>query len=293
MSVLVVGSANMDVAFTCDRFPMPGETILGGAFAQHPGGKGANQAAAIACLGGDVTLLSAVGRDPFGDALLANLTRLGVNTSSMLVRDDVETGCAMILVDGHADNMIVVAPGANATLAPSDVQFVLSHKAFDIALVQLEIPMDCVAELVSSMRTILNPAPAQQIPAHVLQGLFAITPNQSEAEFLTGVRPVDEASCGMVARELLDAGVEHVVITLGAMGCYWNGHLIHGFEVGAVDTTGAGDAFNGALAWALSSGFEWPEALRWANATAALSTTRRGAQNAMPSREEVLELVAP
>ncbi|HMS56353.1 MAG TPA: ribokinase [Fimbriimonadaceae bacterium] len=293
MSILVVGSANMDLVLRTVKFPEPGETVLGRDFSTHPGGKGANQAVAIGRLGGEVYFVGSVGNDAFGSALLESLRLCGVNTDAV-GRSPLPTGCAMIMVNDQAQNMIAVAPGANEGIRLEVVREVGSRHT-GIVLVQLEVPLAIVEEASRLGRVIVNPAPACTLPSAVLENLFAITPNEAETAALTGISPVDEASCQMAGDFLHDSGVKNVVMTLGERGCWYSGpegaFHVPGFIVESVDTTAAGDAFNGALALALDEGHTWKEALRFANAVGALSTTRHGAQESMPTRQEATALV--
>lgn len=284
MSVLVVGSANMDLVFRTARMPQPGETLLGGQFATHPGGKGANQAVAIGRLGGAVRFVGRVGRDGFGESLRHSLVEAGVSVEHLRV-SEAPTGTAGIFVDDAGQNMIVVAPGANGEVTPEDV-FAAMQTPADVVLAQLEIPLAAVAAAASAERFILNPAPACPLPDGVLARCFALTPNESELAALTGGADLS-AGCA----RLLDLGVENVIVTLGERGSYWasraGGRSFAAPVIQPVDTTAAGDAFNGALAMFLAEGRELANAIPLANCVGALATTRAGAQGSMPSREEV------
>jgi len=287
----VVGSANVDFVFPCEEFPHPGQTVLGGAFAQHAGGKGANQAACIGRLGGSVRLIAKVGSDPSGEALIQTLVSSGVDTESVLRSATSTTGAAAILVGASGENMIVVAPGANAELRADEVRNALSTHPHALILAQLEVPLACVEAAAEMGELILNPAPARELPHTLYSKLLAITPNESEAHALTGILPGDEASCARVARFFLERGTKNVVITLGSKGSWWtNGErsfFADACRVAAIDTTAAGDAFNGALAWSIAQGRDWPEAIGFANRVAALSTTREGAIRSMPHADDL------
>jgi ribokinase len=282
-SVVVVGSVNMDLVFRSERLPKPGETLLGHGFTTHPGGKGANQAVAIARLGGVVEFVGAVGDDAFGVALRAGLVAAGVGVGALRTVEAESSGTAGILVDDAGMNSIVVAPGANGRVSAEQVRE--ACQGADVVLAQLEIPLEAVAAI-DVPKFILNPAPARPLPDDLLARCFALTPNETEAGILTGITPTDDASALASGRRLLEKGVENVIITLGARGCYWvsarGGRHFPPLAVQAVDTTAAGDAFNGALAWFVASGWEFEKAITWANAVGALSTTRRGAQESMP-----------
>ncbi len=301
--IVVVGSANMDLVVPVDRFPRTGETILGGDLGLFPGGKGANQACAAARLGGAVSLIAQIGPDPFGTALTGSLRAAGVDTDHVgqAVRP---TGCASIYVLPGGENVIVVSPGANATLDPAAVVARLdSIPRAGFVLFQLETPIETVeAALIAARRrgavTILDPAPARELPERVLRSIDYLTPNQSEAAILLKrpswvIDSFDEAEAA--ASGLLQLGVSTVVMKLGALGCLVAGpgvmRRIAGHHVPAVDTTAAGDAFNGAFAVALAEGKPAIEAAEFANAAAALSVTRHGAQASLPSREETLNLL--
>lgn len=296
-NILVVGSTNTDMVILADHFPVPGETILGGKFLMNPGGKGANQAVAAARLGGKVAFITKVGEDVFGQQAFQNLEEEGIDTSGIAIDPSEPSGVAQITVDKHAENCIVVAPGANMTLSQSDVDRVIPLiENADIVLAQLEIPFDTVAYVLrraSEMgkRTLLNPAPARPLPDDLYPYLYLITPNETETEILTGIKVSDRGSAREAAEMLISKGVKVVIITLGANGAYlFDGDQeieISAPKVKAVDTTAAGDTFNGALAVALSKGEALHDAVQFANRAAALSVTKMGAQSSIPSWKEL------
>lgn len=279
----------MDLVFRCDQFPREGETRLGGSFETHPGGKGANQAVAAGRLGGSVRFAGCVGRDSFGDALLASLQDAGVDTAPTR-RVDKPSGTACILVNEIGINEIVVASGANLDVTPGQVRTAMASRP-RIVLCQLEIPMLAVEAASEADRFVLNPAPAASIPDSVAGRCFLITPNEGELAGLTGISITDEKSLDRAGRALLDRGVENVVVTLGERGSYWissaGGKHFEAPRVEAVDTTAAGDAFNGALAVFLDEGLDLGQAIPLANRVGAISATRRGAQPSMPTRREL------
>ncbi len=300
MSVVVFGSINMDLVVQVPHLPAAGETLLGYSFVTVPGGKGANQAVACARLGSPIRMVGRVGSDAFGVALLDSLTSAGVDTTG-ITQGHAASGVAVIAVDAAGENNIVVVPGANSTLDESDLrQLDAALTDARVLLLQLEVPLQRVVEAAHVARrhgavVVLDPAPAQPLPAELYPLVDVLTPNQSEAGALVGMDVYDENGAAEAARRLLRQGVSRVVIKLGERGAYWadgesSGHL-PAFRVSAVDTVAAGDAFNGALAVALASGQPWLEALRWAGAAGALATTKRGAQEAMPTRDEVLKLL--
>lgn len=286
--VVVVGSINMDLVTLASRFAGPGETILGDRFVTVPGGKGANQAVAAARLGAEVVLVGALGHDAFGDQLLDGLTREGVNTTQVVRVDDVGSGTASITVAG-GENQIVVVPGANAHVTPTQVERAQGAIArADAVLVQMEIPLDAIEATLRlghhlGVPVILNPAPAQKLPASLLKQARYLTPNQHELAILLGADDAQDF------RDLMRRSPAPVVLTRGAEGAWYRdgGEPVHqpGFAVEAVDTTGAGDTFNAALAVYLNDGL--PVAVRKACAAAALSVTRLGAQGGMPTRAEL------
>lgn len=294
--VIVIGSSNTDMVVRSERLPRPGETVLGGGFVMAGGGKGANQAVAVARMGHKVIFAAALGRDIFGDDAVRQYGRYGIDTS-YIVRKDTPSGVALIMVDSAAQNSISVALGANSELSVGDVMPALEQiEAGDIVLLQLEIPMDTVAATVAvaaakGARVVLNPAPAAMVSEEALSKLYLITPNQTEAEILTGIAVNDEASARLAAEALRRSGVSKVVITMGSQGALLDdgGHfeMIEARKVAAVDTTAAGDVYNGALCAALAEGLSLVEALRFATKASAISVTRMGAQPSIPSREEV------
>lgn len=294
--IVVIGSSNTDMVVQSEHLPRPGESVLGGDFMMAGGGKGANQAIAVARMGHNVVFSAAVGRDMFGDAAVAGYQLFGVDTS-YIVRKDTPSGIALIMVDGAGQNSISVALGANNCLTAEDVMPALeSVSAGDIVLLQLEIPMStvdaCVAVAAAKgAKVVLNPAPAAVVSEQTLSKLYLITPNQTEAQTLTGIEVVDEASATAAAKALTAKGVERVVITMGSQGSllYEDGvsEIIPAHKVSAVDTTAAGDVYNGALCAAIAEGMSLGDALRFATKAAAISVTRAGAQPSVPSREEV------
>ncbi|MCW5941219.1 MAG: ribokinase [Fimbriimonadaceae bacterium] len=290
--VVVVGSANMDLVARVPRFPEPGETIHGREFATYPGGKGANQAVAVGKLGGRVAFVGKVGRDAFGDALEASLNSAGVDTD-LLARSDAPTGTAIILVDDRAENQIVVIGGANATLTPTEAERCVRSLDARVALFQLETPLETVAAGLAEakrrgMTTILNPAPAVLLPAEILASVDILTPNRTEAGALAGL---SDAEPEALIAALLDLGVGAVAMTRGKDGCVFGTRdrtiAIPSVDVRAVDTTAAGDAFNGALALFLAEGRPVEQAIAGANRVGALAATKPGAQTSMPTRAEL------
>lgn len=295
--ILVVGSSNTDMVIKAAHLPRPGETILGGTFFMNPGGKGANQAVAIARLGGPVTFICKTGSDIFGHQSQQLFEEEGINTSYVFSDSGNPSGVALITVDEKAENCIVVASGANANFLPSDLE--KAEEAIeraDLVLMQLEVPMETVCFVADiawqkGKKVILNPAPAHPLPVDLLRHLYLITPNETEAEMITGVKITDESSAAEAARALSGMGVQHVIITLGSKGAliYSNGkaEMVPALKVEAVDTTAAGDVFNGALTVALSEGRSLKEAARFACKASAISVTRVGAQSSAPYRNEV------
>ncbi|TDO00079.1 ribokinase [Sunxiuqinia elliptica] len=297
--ILVVGSSNTDMVIKTRKFPAPGETILGGRFFMNPGGKGANQAVAARRLGGIVSFVGKIGNDIFGKQAMQLLEDEGIRIDFVATDSDHPSGVAMITVDAEGENSIVVAPGSNGTLSPKDVdQATTELNDADLVLLQLETPLDTVAyiaEKANSLgkKVVLNPAPApaSPLPDALYKNLFIITPNETEAELLTGIRATDESSAQLAAEALRAKGVDIVIITMGASGAFLlsptHSEMIPAPVVKAVDTTAAGDTFNGALVVAISEGLELPEAVRFASQAASLSVTKIGAQSSIPYRKEV------
>ena len=286
-NILVVGSSNTDMVVKTNHLPRPGETVLGGTFFMNPGGKGANQAVAVARLGGQVSFICKTGSDIFGHQSQQLFEEEGIDTSYIFSDPKNPSGVALITVDAHAENCIVVASGANANLLPSDLA--KSEEAIekaDLILMQLEIPMDTV-EFVAKMaskknkRVILNPAPAQTLSATLLRHLYMIS----------GVKITDEVSAKKAAQVIMEMGVQNVIVTLGSKGaliyCDSMVDMVPAIKVEAVDTTAAGDIFNGALTVALAEGRDLREAVRFACKASAISVTRVGAQSSVPYRNEV------
>ena len=296
-SIVVVGSSNTDMVVRVPHIPVPGETVLGGDFIVAAGGKGANQAVAAARLGATVFLVACLGEDTFGDNAIANFRREGIRTDYVVRYAEAPSGVALIFVGEEGENSIAVAPGANEHLSQAHLES--AKKAIiesDVMLLELEVPLTTVSRAISmacqaGVRVILNPAPARPLSDELLAQVDIITPNESEASLLTGVGVTDLPSAKEAARALLRAGVGTVVITMGKRGALLTRDddmvLVPGFAVEAVDTTAAGDAFNGGLAWAWGRGMELDKAVRFANAVGALAVTKMGAQPSLPTFEEV------
>ncbi|HUV13453.1 MAG TPA: ribokinase [Acidobacteriota bacterium] len=295
--VLVIGSSNTDMVVQMPRLPAPGETVLGGDFVVAAGGKGANQAVAAARLGAEVTFVARIGTDMLGDQSLQNFAADGLVTDYIVRDSSKPSGVALIMVGGGGENMIAVASGANGQLGPADVaQAKKAIAEASVMLLQLEIPMPAVLYAVEAaseagLTVILNPAPARVLDEHLLERITVLTPNATETEILTGILPADEEGASRAADRLLEKGVTTVVITLGKQGAFYAGEkgagLVPGRSVEAIDTTAAGDAFNGALAVALASGRDLEESVDFANSAAAISVTRVGAQPSLPQLEEL------
>lgn len=295
--VVVVGSSNMDLVIKSGRIPRPGETILGGEFAMIAGGKGANQAVAAARLGAEVYFVARVGQDAFGEKMLSNFRRDGIKTDFVFQDTEKPSGVAIIVVDEHGENIIVVAAGANSRLCPADVE--AAEKVIaraDSVLLQLEIPLETVERAVEiahkhGTRVILDPAPARTLPDSLLAKVSLATPNETEAELLTGVAGEDEASCAKQAEILKSKGVQTVLVTRGKNGVLCRDSSgVRQFPtvaVKSVDSTAAGDCFNGGLGAALARGESLEAAIAFASRAAAISTTRLGAQDSLPFLKEV------
>ncbi len=296
-SIIVIGSSNTDMVIKTEKFPLPGQTILGGEFFMFAGGKGANQAVAAARLCGQVTFITKIGNDIFGKQAFQQFSKEGIRTDFIVEDSEHASGVALITVDAKGENTIVVAQGANAFLMPEDLMKVKKEiEQHDILLMQLEIPIPTLllaAQLFAQQgkKVILNPAPAMSLPAEIYKTLFLITPNESEAEILSGIKITDDASIKKAAKKINERGVKNVAITLGSRGAYL---ICDGCEkfipapfVKAIDTTAAGDVFNGALAVAIAEGNDLQDAVEFANQAAAISVTKMGAQNSAPYRIEI------
>jgi len=295
--ILVIGSSNTDMIVKTERFPLPGETILGGNFFMFPGGKGANQAVAAARLGAEVCFICKVGGDIFGQKALDGFINEKIDTQYCIKAQDLASGVALIIVNEAGENEIVVAPGANNNLTTSDIdesQAAITES--EIILLQLETPIETVEYTINKAakagkKVVLNPAPAQSINSEVYRSLFLITPNETEAKILTGIPVYDLESADHAAQELLNKGVQNVIITMGSKGAFFKNTIEKIFvpaqNVKAIDTTAAGDVFNGALVVGISRGLGWQEAIEFANAAAGISVTRMGAQASAPYLTEL------
>lgn len=300
--IVVVGSSNTDMVIKTPRLPKPGETIIGGEFIMAAGGKGANQAVAAARAGGEVYFVARVGEDVFGRQSLDGFIRDGIHVEHIVKDKKISSGIALIIVAPDGENSIAVASGANANLGIEDVRKAKEVIASaDIVLMQLESPFETVieaAEVASAagVPVILNPAPAQVLGDEILHRLTYLTPNKTEAEIMTGITLIAKADLDKAADVLLDKGMKGILITLGPKGVFVatreKKEVVPAFNVTPVDTTAAGDAFNGALAVALAEGRTLFEAALFGNAAAAITTTKLGAQPSLPHRKDIERLVA-
>ena len=293
--IVVLGSTNTDMVISGAKIPVPGETVCGGSFMMNPGGKGANQAVAVARLSArrrQCVFIAKVGDDLFGRDTARRLKAEGID-ARLIVDKTAASGTALILVDRKGQNCISVALGANGTFSPEDVApFASDIERADALLLQLETPLETVLWAARTahekgVHVILNPAPAAKLPRELYACLDWITPNETEAELLTGVKVADLASAQAAERVLKRRGVAHVAITLGAKGCYAAGRIHPCVKVKAVDTVAAGDTFNGAFVVALAEGKSVDEAIAFAQAAAARAVTRPGAQSSVPFRREL------
>ena len=295
--LVVLGSVNADHVLRVPHFPRPGETLTGHGYKIVPGGKGANQAVAAARLGAPVSFIARVGDDAIGRQMRDGFAQDGIDVSAVELDEQLPTGIAIIYVSDEGENSIGISAEANGALSPAMVQ---RHERLIASahtlLLQLEVPLESVFEAArlaraQGTRVVLNPAPARPLCAELLALVDLITPNQTEAELLTGIRVTDEASAAQAAARFHQMGIAEVMITLGSQGVYCSDgqrqRLIPGFRVEAVDTTAAGDTFNGALLAAELAGADFDAAVRFAHGAAALSVTRLGAQSSIPSKAEV------
>ena len=295
--IVVIGSCNTDMVINTERLPRPGETIIGGNFFMNAGGKGANQAVAAARLGGAVCFMAKVGNDHFGSRSIEQYKAEGINVEHILTDSEKPSGVALIMVDGKGENCIAVASGANAMLTPDDIDRAVEMiEHGDIVLMQLETPPETVEHAAriakeKGKKVILNPAPALRLPDNLLKSLYMIIANETETEYITGVKITDMESICRAADIMSERGVENVVITLGAKGAFVkeNGtyHKVQAIKVKAVDATAAGDTFCGALCVALAEKKSVLDAVEFANKCASVTVTRMGAQSSLPYRSEI------
>lgn len=303
-TIVVVGSANLDLVCYAGRIPAPGETVWGDSFQTCHGGKGANQAVAAGRLGGDVRIVAKVGTDDFGRTLREGLLQWGVNVDDVSTSDGSASGVALISVDRAGQNSIIVIPGANGELRPEDLERCRPRlESAGIILAQLEVPMETVEHLSriawdAGIPLMLDPAPARVIPAEILRRVTYLTPNESETAQLCslGECEITEEIAADAAENLLRRGAKHIVLKMGAHGVYLASadgfrKRIRAFKVPVVDTTAAGDAFNGGFAAALMRGQSFEQAAEYAVAVAAVSVTRAGAQTSMPTEEDVVKVL--
>lgn len=294
--LIVLGSVNADHVLQVPSFPRPGETLIGGNYQVIPGGKGANQAVAAARLNADIGFIACVGDDPFGINIRQDFAKDGINIDGVIVADNTPTGIAMIQVSATGENSICLSAEANNKLTCDQIEPHLEKiRGAKYLLTQLETPIEGIeyaAKIAkeSGTQVILNPAPARSLSDSLLACVDMITPNETEAEVLTGITVTDSASAHQAALALHTKGIETVMITLGAKGVWVSknnkGELIAGFRVEATDTTAAGDTFNGALVTGLLEDMPLERAIKFAHAAAAISVTRFGAQTSIPSRAE-------
>lgn len=294
--ICVIGSLNMDLVVNVDNMPKKGQTLIGSDFKEVPGGKGANQAVAMARLGGDVTMIGKVGTDSFGQTLIDALKNDNVNTT-YVHKEDGPTGVAMITVDKNAENSIVVAPGANFKVKENDIdKNIDAIKNSDIVVVQLETPLETIKYALKSAKelgkyTILNPAPAVKLEDSIIANVDLLTPNETELEILSGVSINCEDDILKAAQTMIEKGVKELIVTLGSKGSLYINKEISMFKksykVDAVDTTAAGDSYTGALSVAFSKGENIEIAMDFASRVGALCVTKEGAQSSLPTLEEV------
>ncbi|MFB2835434.1 ribokinase [Floridanema evergladense] len=296
MSIIVFGSINMDLVTRTPRLPVPGETLLGYDFFTAPGGKGANQAVGAALLSKTSYMIGRVGNDSFGQELLASLKVAGVQTDSILIDDTTSSGVAVIAVDDRSENTIIVVPGANGKVNHTDVERLekLLPNA-SVLLLQLEVPIPAIiaaaeAAKKAKVKVILDPAPAPEKLSDELYSLTdIITPNETEASRLVGFEITNQETMTKAVEFFISKGVETVVLKLGNKGVFCanasDSFMLPAFQVNAIDTVAAGDAFNAAMAAAFDSGLSLREAIKWGAAAGALTTTKKGAQPSLPNKE--------
>ncbi|MDF2592563.1 MAG: rbsK [Clostridia bacterium] len=295
--ITVVGSLNMDLVTYTGRMPVIGETIIGKSFKQIPGGKGANQADAIAKLGAKVRMIGCVGSDDMGNTLLESLNNDGVDITRIKKVEGISTGIASITVDSAANNCIIVVSGANNMLSADDIR--TSYDALqnsDVVVAQLEVPIETVKYVLSTAKqlgklTILNPAPAVELDKDFLANVDILVPNDTELQLISGIQVNNDSDMENAAQVLMNKGVRELIVTLGDKGCVHINKLgmkaYPAYKVNAVDTTAAGDSFIGAVAVAINEGKSLEEAIHFATAVGAITVTKEGAQSSLPLRGEV------
>ena len=294
--ICVIGSLNMDLVVNVDEMPKKGQTLIGSAFKEVPGGKGANQAVAMARLGADIRMIGKVGKDSFGETLINQLKYDKVNTN-YIHREDCASGVAMITVDKNAENSIVVAPGANFKVLEKDIdKCIEAIDESDIVVLQLETPINTIKYALQKSKelgkyTILNPAPAVKLEDSIIENVDLLTPNETELEILSGVKIENEDDIKKAANVLIEKGVKQLIVTLGSKGSLYidkdNIKLKKSYKVEAIDTTAAGDSYTGALAVAFAQDKNIDEAMDFASKVGALAVTKEGAQSSLPTMEDV------
>ena len=295
--VIVIGSSNVDMVVKTSHLPAPGETILGGEFLMNQGGKGANQAVAVKRMGGNLIFMAKLGNDLFGQQSVVYFNKEGIDTRYISLDEKSASGVALISLDAHAENSIVVASGANMLLNEQDVDKVVEEMyEGDILLMQLEIPIQTVVYAArkafeKGVKVVLYPAPACSLPKELFRYLYMITPNRIEAEMLTGIKIINDTDTEKVAETIRVMGVKNVIITLGSKGCLIQedgvSYRVDACKVEPVDTTAAGDTFNGALCVGLAEGMDLRQAAVLASKASSIAVTRMGAQSSIPYREEL------
>lgn len=295
--IIVLGSCNTDMVIKSDRIPVPGETILGGAFMMNSGGKGANQAVAAARLGGDVIFIAKTGNDLFGKQAVQQYKEEGINTQYIVSDSNLPSGVALITVDKNGENCIVVAMGANSSLVPEDFKHAEDEfKSAEVLLMQLETPIETIEYAAkfgneNGVKVILNPAPAQSLSDSLLKNLYMLILNETEAELISGIKVNDFTDARKAANAIFDKGVKKVIVTMGSRGSLLKdeNHFVEvpAYKVDAADTTAAGDTFCGAVAVAIAEGKNLEEGIKFATKCSAVTVTKMGAQASIPTRKEV------
>ncbi|MGB9595429.1 MAG: ribokinase [Candidatus Poribacteria bacterium] len=299
--ITVIGSSNTDLIATVPRLPSPGETVMGIDFIVAPGGKGANQAVAIARIGGDVTFIAKIGIDDNGKRSLENFKKDGINTDFVFQTDEAPSGVALIFVDKNGENMLVPVPGANGKLTLDDIEKARTAiENTDIIVLQLEVPLETVEYAIKiaykvNVPIVLNPAPGRKLDSDLIKMVTYITPNETEAEILTDIKVTDDNTAKETGERLLQLGAKTAIITLGKRGAMVvnkdGNQLVPAFQVDAIDATAAGDAFTGGFAFAIATGKDIISSVKFGNAVAGLTVTKMGAQPSMPKKDELEEFL--